>query len=85
MRTWRGVSMTLGNSSLMTRPACLTAMASHSARLYHLGACEVSRSTLADANSLRPHQVFSGLFNQMVAQAGRVLRDEVIVLPEPRG
>jgi hypothetical protein len=51
-----------------------TAMASHSARLYHLGACEVSRSTLADANSLRPHQVFSGLFAHMAATASRGLR-----------
>ena len=51
-----------------------TAMTSHSARLYHLGASEVSRSTLADANRLRPHQVFSGLFAALVAQAGRGLR-----------
>jgi hypothetical protein len=50
------------------------AMQSHSARLYHLGASEVSRSTLADANALRPHQVFSGLFAALVAQAGRGLR-----------
>ena len=50
------------------------AMTSHSARLYHLGAGEVSRSTLADANRLRPHQVFSGLFAALVAQAGRGLR-----------
>ena len=46
------------------------AMTSHSARLCHLGASEVSRSTLADANRLRPHQVFSGLFAALVAQAG---------------
>jgi len=50
------------------------AMTSHSARLYHLGAREVSRSTLADANAQRPHQVFSGLFAALVAQAGRGLR-----------
>jgi len=50
------------------------AMQSHSARFYHLGASEVSRSTLADANALRPHQVFSGLFAALVAQAGRGLR-----------
>ena len=50
------------------------AMTSHSARLYHLGAGEVSRSTLADANRLRPHQVFSGLFAALVARAGRGLR-----------
>ena len=51
-----------------------TAMTSHSARLYHLGAGEVSRSTLADANRLRSHKVFSGLFEALVAQAGRGLR-----------
>ena len=51
-----------------------TAMASHSSRLYHLGAREVSRSTLADANALRPHAVFSDLFAHMVAMAGRGMR-----------
>ncbi|MBX3751895.1 MAG: IS4 family transposase, partial [Opitutaceae bacterium] len=50
------------------------AMTSHSARLYHLGASEVSRSTLADANRLRSHKVFSGVFEALVAQAGRGLR-----------
>jgi hypothetical protein len=51
-----------------------TAMTSRSARYYHLGASEVSRSTLADANRLRSHKVFSGLFEALVAQAGRGLR-----------
>lgn len=51
-----------------------TAMASHSSQLYHLGAREVSRSTLADANALRPHAVFSGLFAHMAAMAGRGVR-----------
>ena len=50
------------------------AMTSHSARFYHLGASEVSRSTLADANAARPHQVFTGLFAALVARAGRGLR-----------
>jgi Transposase DDE domain/Domain of unknown function (DUF4372) len=50
------------------------AMTSHSARFYHLGASEVSRSTLADANRLRSHKVFSGLFDALAAQAGRGLR-----------
>lgn len=50
------------------------AMQSHSARLYHLGAREVSRSTLADANALRSHEVFSGLFAHMVGLAGRGCR-----------
>jgi len=51
-----------------------TAMASHCSRLYHLGAREVSRSTLADANALRPHAVFSGLLAHMVAMASRNMR-----------
>ncbi len=51
-----------------------TAMKSHGARLYHLGAREASRSTLADANAQRSHQVFSGLFARMVAMGGRGMR-----------
>ena len=51
-----------------------TAMSSHAARLYHLGAKEVSRSTLADANALRPCAVFCELFAHMVRMAGRGLR-----------
>lgn len=50
---------------------------SHSSRLYHLGARKASRSTLADANRLRPSAVFAGLFAEMVARAGRGLRRAV--------
>lgn len=50
------------------------AMKSHGGSLYHLGASEVSRSTLADANGQRPHAVFSGLFAQMAGMAGRGFR-----------
>lgn len=50
------------------------ALTSHAAGLYHLGASAVARSTLADANRLRPHEVFSGLLAQMLRQAGRGLR-----------
>lgn len=49
-------------------------MASHAARLYHLGAREVSRSTLADANALRSHEVFTGLFRHMAGAVGRGFR-----------
>jgi Transposase DDE domain/Domain of unknown function (DUF4372) len=48
-----------------------TAMQSHSDKLYHLGAAQVQRSTLADANRLRSHEVFSGLFSHMAQMAGR--------------
>src|SRR5262245_27281895 len=37
--------------------AIVTGMASHQARLYHLGAVPVKRSTLSDANAQRPWQV----------------------------
>ncbi len=50
---------------------------SHSSRLYHVGATPASRSTLADANRLRPSAVFAGLFSRMVAGAGRGLRRAV--------
>ena len=50
------------------------ALASHEARLYHLGAAAPKRSTLADANALRPAQLFETLFSSLLAQAHRGLR-----------
>jgi hypothetical protein len=47
---------------------------SHKARLYHLGATQPRRSTLADANALRPAEVFCGLLAQVMAAAHRGLR-----------
>lgn len=52
----------------------ITGMASHETRLYHLGAAPVKRSTLSDANSQRPWQVFSELFSALLQQAHRGLR-----------
>jgi hypothetical protein len=52
----------------------VTGMASHETRLYHAGAAPVKRSTMSDANSARPWQVFSELFAQMLPQAHRGLR-----------
>ena len=49
-------------------------LASHAPRLYHLGAKPVRRSTLADANALRPSAVFSELFARLASQAHRGLR-----------
>ena len=46
-------------------------MASHQGRLYHAGAVAPKRSTFADANRSRDFRVFSGLFERMLAQAGR--------------
>ena len=49
-------------------------LSSHSARLYHLGAAQVRRSTLADANALRPAAVFEELLAALMAQVHRGLR-----------
>jgi Transposase DDE domain/Domain of unknown function (DUF4372) len=52
----------------------VTGMTSHETRLYHVGAAPVKRSTMSDANSKRPWQVFGELFAQMLPQANRGLR-----------
>jgi Domain of unknown function (DUF4372) len=52
-------------------------LSSHRARLYHLGAQAPARSTLADANAVRPCEVFAGLFAHMVGQAHRGLRKKI--------
>ena len=44
------------------------------ARLYHLGADPVRRSTFSDANAQRPAAVFTGLLETMMKQAHRGLR-----------
>jgi hypothetical protein len=52
----------------------VTGLSSHSARLYHLGGDPVRRSTLSDANTLRPAEVFADLLEIMMKQAHRGLR-----------
>jgi IS4 transposase len=52
----------------------VTGMESHAARLYHTGAARPRRSTLADANALRPSALFAELLAVMIAQAHRSLR-----------
>jgi hypothetical protein len=47
---------------------------SHEARLYHVGAVPARRSTLADANALRPSEIFTALFALMMKQVGRGAR-----------
>lgn len=49
-------------------------MGSHESSLYHLGVTAPKRSTLADANRLRPAQVFVELFEKLLAQAHPGLR-----------
>lgn len=51
-----------------------TALCSHRARLYHLNAKPVKRSTLADANAKRSAEVFTRLFERLLRQARRGLR-----------
>ena len=51
-----------------------TTMASHEARLYHLGATAPKRSTLADANAQRPAAVFAELFSDLLKQVHPGLR-----------
>jgi IS4 transposase len=54
---------------------------SHACRLYHLGACEVSRSTLSDANARRPYAVFmevlAELMDRCEVSLGRKVADAV--------
>jgi hypothetical protein len=52
----------------------VTGLSSHAARLYHLGADPVRRSTFSDANAQRPVPVFTGLLETMMKQAHRGLR-----------
>ena len=52
-------------------------LASHKSRLYHVGGVQVPRSTLADANALRPSAVFSELFSEIVAIANRSLKRKI--------
>jgi DDE family transposase/uncharacterized protein DUF4372 len=52
----------------------VTGLESHAARLYHLGAVPVRRSTLSDANARRPVQAFSELLAGMMSRMRRGLR-----------
>jgi DDE family transposase/uncharacterized protein DUF4372 len=52
----------------------VTGLSSHTARLYHLGAAPVRRSTFSDANACRPFAVFADLLSVMMKQAHRGLR-----------
>ncbi len=57
---------------------------SHASKLYHLGACEVSRSTLTDANAQRPSAVFAGLLTELMGRCerglGRRIADAVYLI-----
>ncbi len=64
-------------SGAMSLREIVGGLESHRARLYHVGGRPVQRSTLADANAKRSSEVFSKLFTQMVAVAGRGLRRKI--------
>ncbi len=49
-------------------------LASHAARLYHVGVCAPRRSSLADANHNRPAAMFSDLLATLIQRAHRGLR-----------
>jgi hypothetical protein len=55
----------------------VTMVNSHAAQLYHLGATPVQRSTLSDANTLRPSAVFETLFARLAALAQRSVRQDL--------
>ncbi len=52
----------------------VTTMESHAPRLKHVGVDAPKRSTLADANTLRPAGVFAEVFGTLLAQTHRHLR-----------
>lgn len=51
--------------------------ASHATRLYHIGACEVSRSTLADANAKRPCAVFTEVLAELMRRCEGAMGQKV--------
>jgi len=63
-----------GSESLRAIEASL---ASHASKLYHLGACEASRSTLADANAKRPCAVFTGLLAELMRRCEGTLGRQI--------
>jgi IS4 transposase len=50
---------------------------SHASKLYHLGAREISRSTLSDANAQRPCAVFTGLLAELMGRCERALSRQI--------
>jgi hypothetical protein len=52
-------------------------MASHQARLYHVGGKVPARSTFADANRTRSPLVFTGLFEHLLGTATRGIRRQM--------
>jgi hypothetical protein len=51
--------------------------ASHATRLYHVGACTVSRSTLADANAKRPCAVFMEVLAELMRRCEGSMKQKI--------
>jgi hypothetical protein len=54
-----------------------TGLRSHVGKLYHLGGCTISRSSLSTANATRPVEVFGGLLSALMAQLHRGYRRKI--------
>jgi IS4 transposase len=54
-----------------------TNLRSQASKLYHLGGCTVSKSTLSTANASRPVEVFAGLLSALMAQLQRGYRRKI--------
>jgi len=54
-----------------------TNLQSHASKLYHLGGCTVSKSTLSTANALRPVEIFAGVLSALMAQLQRGYRRKI--------
>jgi hypothetical protein len=55
----------------------VTMVNSHEAQLYHLGARAVKRSTLSDANTLRPSAIYKTMFAHLAAMTHRSVRRDL--------
>jgi hypothetical protein len=64
-------------SGLESLRAIETSLKSHASKLYHLGGCTVSKSTLSTANAARPFEVFGGLLSALIAQLQRGYRRKI--------
>jgi hypothetical protein len=54
-----------------------TNLQSHAGKLYHVGGCTISKSTLSTANASRPAEVFAGLLSALMGQLQRGFRRKI--------
>jgi Transposase DDE domain/Domain of unknown function (DUF4372) len=54
-----------------------TNLQSHASKLYHVGGCTISKSTLSTANASRPVEVFAGLLSGLIGQLQRGYRRKI--------